>query len=96
MARPRKGTEQVFYDTFADWPLEDQAAAIKVLNELHRQKSREAKRLPAPPMLEFKVPQTGLWPGEQSLTDYLIMRAGKDERGTYSFRYRIRPDRLTR
>lgn len=41
MPRPRRGTEQVFFDTFADWPLQDQASALKVLNELHRQKRRE-------------------------------------------------------
>jgi hypothetical protein len=48
MPRPRKGTEQVFYDTFADWPIEDQAAALKVLNELHRQRQREARRQQPP------------------------------------------------
>lgn len=41
MARPRKGTEAVFFDTFADWSAEDQAAALRVLEALHRQKKRE-------------------------------------------------------
>lgn len=44
MSRPRRGTEAVFYDTFADWPLTDQAAALKVLEALHRQKQRDGRR----------------------------------------------------
>ena len=38
--RPRRGTEQVFFDTFADWTAADQAAALKVLEALHRQTER--------------------------------------------------------
>lgn len=44
MARPRKGTEETFFDTFADWELADQAAALKVMEALHRQKLREERR----------------------------------------------------
>ena len=44
MARPRKGTEEVFYDTFADWDAEDQRAALKVLEQIHRMTTRAAKR----------------------------------------------------
>lgn len=44
MSKPRRGTEQVFYDTFADWPAEDQAAALKVLEALHRQTERQTRR----------------------------------------------------
>lgn len=44
MSKPRRGTEAVFYDTFADWSVEDQAAALRVLEALHRQKQREQGR----------------------------------------------------
>jgi hypothetical protein len=40
MSRPRRGTEQVWYDLFMDWDLTDQAVALKMLEELHRQKRR--------------------------------------------------------
>ena len=43
MARPRKGTEEVFFDTFADWPADDQAAALRVLEQIHRQTKRNGK-----------------------------------------------------
>lgn len=46
MPRPRRGTEEVFYDTFADWTAADQASALKVLEALHRQKVREERRSP--------------------------------------------------
>lgn len=44
MSRPRLGTQQVWYDTFMDWPLDDQRAAIRMLQELHRQKERITKK----------------------------------------------------
>jgi len=44
MGRPRKGTEETFYDTFAEWDAADQAVALRVLEQLHRQRQREAKR----------------------------------------------------
>lgn len=47
MPRPRRTTSEYFYDQFADFPLEDQAAALRILTELHRQKTRESKRKPA-------------------------------------------------
>jgi len=50
MARPRRGTEETFYDTFADWEPEDQAAALKVLEALHRQKVRESRRRGGEPL----------------------------------------------
>lgn len=43
MARPRKGTEEVWYDTFAEWSEEDRAAALKVLEHLHRALTRAKK-----------------------------------------------------
>lgn len=44
MPRPRKGTEQVFFDTFADWPFEDQKHALAILQELHRQTERKERK----------------------------------------------------
>ncbi len=49
MPKPRRATAEAFYDVFADFPYEDQVAALRILTELHRQKVRqEAKRKPAP------------------------------------------------
>lgn len=47
MSKPRRTTAEAFYDVFADFELADQAAALRILNELHRQKIRESKRKPA-------------------------------------------------
>jgi hypothetical protein len=47
MPRPRKGTEEVWYDTFAGWPEEDREAALKVLTHLHRALSRARIAAPA-------------------------------------------------
>lgn len=44
MPRPRKGTAEVFYDTFSDFPLEDQAAALKILEQVHRLAKRDVAR----------------------------------------------------
>ena len=55
MARPRRSTAEAFYDVFADFPLEDQAAALKILEQVHRLAVRESKRErtpeTAPPLL---------------------------------------------
>lgn len=42
MARPRRATADAFYDVFADFPLEDQAAALKILEQINRLAIREA------------------------------------------------------
>jgi len=41
MARRVRTVEETWYDLFADWDAEDQAAALRVLAALHRQKQRE-------------------------------------------------------
>ncbi len=38
--RRRKATEDVWYDIFAEWSAEDQAAAIKTLGVIQRQTAR--------------------------------------------------------
>lgn len=43
MARPRKGTEETWFDTFAEWDEADRAAALKVLDHLHRALIRAAR-----------------------------------------------------
>lgn len=45
MPRPRKGTEEVFYDTFSDWPEDDRAAALRVLEAIHRTLCRQSRRV---------------------------------------------------
>ena len=40
MARPKRTTEQEWYDIFADADSADQDAMMRVLAELHRQKRR--------------------------------------------------------
>lgn len=44
MARPRRATIEVWYDIFSDMPIDDQAAALKILEQVHRLAVREAKR----------------------------------------------------
>ena len=41
MPRPRRSLKQEFYDVFYEWPVEDQRAALEVLNNDHRRKVRE-------------------------------------------------------
>jgi hypothetical protein len=48
MARPRAINEDNWYDIFSDWDLEDQAAAIRVLQQIHRQLSRAMEPEPTP------------------------------------------------
>jgi hypothetical protein len=43
LAKPRRTTSEAFYDVFADMPLEDQAAALKILEQVHRLAQREKK-----------------------------------------------------
>lgn len=40
MSRRPKSTEDEFFDIFASWAAADQAAALKVMNALHRQALR--------------------------------------------------------
>jgi hypothetical protein len=44
MAKPRRNTAEAFYDVFADFSLEDQAAALKILEQVHRLAKRETGR----------------------------------------------------
>ncbi len=44
MPRPRKGTEEVFFDTFSSWPEDDRAAALKVIEAIHRALTVAARR----------------------------------------------------
>jgi hypothetical protein len=44
MPKPRKGTSEVFYDTFADFPVEEQAIALRIMTEIHRQAVKAQKR----------------------------------------------------
>lgn len=44
MSKPRRGTAEVFYDTFADWDVADQAQSLKVLEGIHRQANRNAMK----------------------------------------------------
>lgn len=44
MAKPRRTTEEEWYDVFSRWDVEGQAIAIRVLEQIHR----IAKRGPKP------------------------------------------------
>lgn len=46
MARPKRTTAEAFYDVFADMSLEDQAAALKILEQVHRLAKREKPAAP--------------------------------------------------
>jgi hypothetical protein len=60
MARPRKGTEEVWFDTFSEWPEDDRAAALKVLTHLHRALNRQRGGRPEqqePEQIELREPE---------------------------------------
>jgi hypothetical protein len=42
--RRKRSLESEWYDLFADWAVEDQAAALRTLTELHRQAVRQGER----------------------------------------------------
>jgi hypothetical protein len=42
--RRKRSLEAEWYDLFADWAVEDQAAALRTLTELHRQGMRQMAR----------------------------------------------------
>lgn len=44
MPRPNRNSQEFFYDTFSDMPIEDQAAALKICEQVHRLAVREAKQ----------------------------------------------------
>jgi hypothetical protein len=44
MARPSRKTAEAFYDVFADMAIEDQAAALRILEQVHRLAVRESRR----------------------------------------------------
>lgn len=45
MPKPTRKTAEAFYDVFADMPIDDQAAALKILEQVHRLARRDK---PAP------------------------------------------------
>ena len=47
MARPKRTERQLMFDEFADMPLEDQAAALAIMQEIHRQARRVKVRTAA-------------------------------------------------
>lgn len=44
MPRPNRQSTEYWYDTFSDFSLEDQAAALKVLTQINRLAIREQQR----------------------------------------------------
>lgn len=49
MATPKRNTVEAFYDVFADMKPEEQAIAIKVLEQTHRLAKRSEKKKAAAP-----------------------------------------------
>ncbi len=47
MARPNRKSQEFWFDTFADFPLDEQAAALKILEQVHRLALRETKQAKA-------------------------------------------------
>lgn len=41
MPKPTRKTAEAFYDVFADMPLDDQVAALRILEQVHRLAKRE-------------------------------------------------------
>jgi hypothetical protein len=54
MAKPRRTTEQEWFNVFMNWPLADQAAALVMLAELHRQARRGKLSTPEQAAMELK------------------------------------------
>ena len=52
MARPRKPTNDYMFDQFADLPVEDQAACLEIMRQIHRLAVRESKQGPYEPKPE--------------------------------------------
>jgi hypothetical protein len=48
MAKPNRKSQEAFYDVFADMPLADQAAALRILEQVHRLAQRDTKRRAEP------------------------------------------------
>ena len=44
MSRPRRTVQQEFFDLFADWPVDDQKAALLIIQEISRQKERAERK----------------------------------------------------
>lgn len=44
MPRPNRKSQEFWFDTFADFPIGEQAAALKILEQVHRLAVRETKR----------------------------------------------------
>jgi hypothetical protein len=44
MSKARRSVQQEFHDVFADWSLDDQEAALRMLTETHRQAVRQERR----------------------------------------------------
>ena len=58
MAKPRRSTSEAFYDVFADMPLDDQAAALRILEQVHRLAKREKNGKPAEPAQSSLLEET--------------------------------------
>lgn len=48
MGRPKRQAGELFYDQFSLFPLDEQAVALRILTELHRQAQRAARRKEQP------------------------------------------------
>lgn len=46
--KPRKATTETWYDTFMEWSVDDQAIALKVLEQTHRQCVKMLARAASP------------------------------------------------
>lgn len=44
MGRRAKTADEVFYDIFADMPVNEQAIALRIMQEIHRQKQKQERR----------------------------------------------------
>lgn len=72
MARRGKATlQEEFYDVFADWELKDQASALRMLGEMHRQAVRRAAKTPGPAVTaeHTQVPLTAEPIGDTEVTN---------------------------
>ena len=53
MARPNRNSKEGWFDLFADFPIDEQAAALRILEQVHRLAVRESKRNSKQPEQHF-------------------------------------------
>jgi hypothetical protein len=65
LARPKRSTEEEFYDVFSAWPTDDQAIALRVMEQIHRQAKRTKTLAVVTPRQDIPLRETLSMPAER-------------------------------